>query len=59
MEDIDAPLTHLLQIEANPETSSFSFFETLVTHLMLRGNAYAEVQRTAAGDPVALWNLDP
>jgi len=59
MEDIDAPLSHLLQIEANPETSSYSFFETLVTHLMLRGNAYAEIQRNAAGAPLALWNLDP
>lgn len=38
MEDVDAPLAHLLQIEANPETSAFSFFETLVTHLNLRGN---------------------
>lgn len=59
MEDIDAPLSHLLQIEANPETSAYSFFETLTTHLMLRGNAYAEIQRSAAGDPVGLWNLDP
>ncbi|MBN9616257.1 MAG: phage portal protein [Acidobacteriales bacterium 59-55] len=59
MEDIDAPLSHLLQIEANPETSAYSFFETLTTHLMLRGNAYAEIQRSTAGDPVALWNLDP
>jgi HK97 family phage portal protein len=59
MEDIDAPLSHLLQIEANPETSAYSFFETLTTHLMLRGNAYAEIQRSAAGDPVSLWNLDP
>lgn len=59
MEDFDAPLTHLLQIEANPETSSFSFFEVLTTHLMLRGNAYAEIQRSATGDPIALWNLDP
>jgi HK97 family phage portal protein len=59
MEDIDAPLSHLLQIEANPETSSYSFFETLVTHLNLRGNAYAEIQRDKAGNVVALWNLDP
>ena len=59
MEDTDAPLAHLLQIEANPETSAFSFFETLVTHLMLRGNSFCEVQRTAGGDPIALWNLDP
>jgi HK97 family phage portal protein len=41
------------------ETSAYSFFETLVTHLNLRGNAYAEIQRNAAGDPIALWNLDP
>ena len=59
IEDIDAPLSYLLQIEANPETSSFSFFETLITHLLLRGNAYAQIQRNAAGDPIALWNLDP
>src|ERR1700678_1774439 len=58
-EDIDAPLSHLLQIAPNDETSTYSFFETLVTHLMLRGNAYAEIQRTAAGDVVGLWNLDP
>src|ERR1700733_1618325 len=59
MEDIDAPLSHLLQIESNSENSSYTFFETLVTHLMLRGNAYAEIQRNFAGDGVALWNLDP
>jgi HK97 family phage portal protein len=59
MEDFDNPLAHLLQIEPNPETSAYSFFETLVTHTMLRGNGYGEIQRTAAGDPVALWNLDP
>lgn len=59
LEDIDAPLSHLVQIEPNPETSAFSFFETLVTHLMLRGNGYAEVQRTVSGDVVGLWNLDP
>jgi HK97 family phage portal protein len=58
-EDIDAPLSHLLQIAANDETSAYSFFETLVTHLNLRGNAYAEIQRNAAGDPLMLWNLDP
>jgi Phage portal protein len=59
MEDTDARLSHLLQLEANPETSSYSYFETLVTHLMLRGNAYSEIQRDAAGNPVSLWNLDP
>jgi HK97 family phage portal protein len=59
IEDFDNPLAHLLQIEPNDETSAYSFFETLVTHLMLRGNSYAEIQRNAAGDPLMLWNLDP
>jgi len=36
-EDIDAFLSHLLQIAPNDETSAYSFFETLVTHLNLRG----------------------
>ena len=58
-EDIDAALSHLLQIAPNDETSAYSFFETLVTHLNFRGNAYAEIQRNSAGDPLMLWNLDP
>jgi phage portal protein BeeE len=41
------------------QASAFTFFETLTTHIMLRGNGYAEIQRNAVGDPVALWNLDP
>jgi len=58
-EDTDIPLARLLQLEANPETSAFSFWETYIAHLMLRGNAYAEIQRAANGEVVALWNLDP
>ena len=54
MEDTDAPLAHLLPVAPNDETSAFNFFETL----NLRENAYAEIQRNAAGDPIALWNLD-
>jgi phage portal protein BeeE len=41
------------------QASAYTFFETLTTHIMLRGNGYAEIQRNAVGDPVALWNLDP
>jgi phage portal protein BeeE len=47
MEDFDNPLAHMLQIAPNDETSAYSFFETYVTHLLLRGNSYAEIQRTA------------
>lgn len=34
-------LYYLLHDEPNPEMSSFVFWETLMTHLLLWGNAYA------------------
>ena len=37
---IDHPLYRLLHDEPNPEMSSFVFRETLMTHLLLWGNAY-------------------
>ena len=39
----DHPLYLLLHDEPNPEMSSFVFRETLMTHLLLWGNAYAQV----------------
>ena len=38
---LDHPLYRLLHDEPNPEMSSFVFRETLMTHLLLWGNAYA------------------
>ena len=38
---IDHSLYRLLHDEPNPEMSSFIFRETLMTHLLLWGNAYA------------------
>ena len=56
----DHPLAFLLNHEPNPELNAFEFWETMVAHLELRGNAYAEIQRTAAtGDIFALWPLHP
>ena len=43
---IDHPLYLLLHDEPNPEMSSFVFRETLMTHLLLWGNAYAPVSYT-------------
>ena len=40
---LDHPLYHLLHDEPNPEMSSFVFRETLMTHLLLWGNAYAQI----------------
>lgn len=56
---IDEPLYHLLATAPNEETSSVTFWETMVTCLALRGNAYAQIQRDGNGQPVALWQLNP
>ena len=42
---LDHPLYLLLHDEPNPEMSSFVFRETLMTHLLLWGNAYAQIIR--------------
>ncbi len=56
---IDHPLYLLLHDEPNPEMSSFVFRETLMTHLLLWGNAYAQVIRNGRGDVTALYPLMP
>ena len=55
----DHPLYHLLHDEPNPEMSSFVFRETLMTHLLLWGNAYAQVIRNGKGEVIALYPLMP
>ncbi len=56
---IDNSLYHLLHDEPNPEMSSFVFRETLMTHLLLWGNAYAQIIRNGKGEVIALYPLMP
>jgi HK97 family phage portal protein len=56
---VDHPLYWLLHDEPNPEMSSFSFRETLMTHLLLWGNAYAQIVRNGRGEVIALYPLMP
>ena len=56
---LDHPLYLLLHDEPNPEMSSFVFRETLMTHLLLWGNAYAQVIRNGKNEIVALYPLMP
>lgn len=56
---LDHPLYRILHDEPNPEMSSFVFRETLMTHLLLYGNAYAQVIRNGKGEVVALYPLMP
>jgi len=53
------PLYRLLHDEPNPEMTSFAFRETLMSHLLLWGNAYAQVLRNARGEVIALYPLMP
>ena len=52
-------LYFLLHDEPNPEMSSFVFRETLMTHLLLWGNAYAQIIRNGKGEVIALYPLMP
>ena len=56
---IDHPLYLLLHDEPNPEMSSFVFRETLMTHLLLWGNAYAQIVRNGKGEVIGLYPLMP
>ena len=56
---IDHTLYHLLHDEPNPEMSSFVFRETLMNHLLLWGNAYAQIIRNGKGEVIALYPLIP
>ena len=56
---LNHPLYFLLHDEPNPEMSSFIFRETLMTHLLLWGNAYAQIIRNGKGEVIALYPLMP
>lgn len=50
---------NLLSDEPNPEMTSFVFRETLMSHLLLWGNAYAQIIRDGRGKVIALYPLLP
>lgn len=52
-------LYNLLHNEPNSEMTSFIFRETLMTHLLLWGNAYAQIIRNGKGEVLGLYPLMP
>ena len=56
---VEHPLYFLLHDEPNPEMTSFVFRETLMTHLLLWGNGFAQIIRNGKGEVVALYPLMP
>jgi len=53
------PLYYLLHDEPNSEMTSFVFRETLMSHLLLWGNAYAQIIRDGSGRVLELYPLLP
>lgn len=55
----DHPLYKILYRLPNPEMSSFSFRECMMTHLLLWGNAYAQIVRDGKNEILWLYPLLP
>lgn len=53
------PLNDILGREANSEMAAFTLRETLMAHVLLWGNGYAEIERNVRGDVIGLWPLMP
>jgi HK97 family phage portal protein len=55
----DHHLYNMLQYEPNGEMTAFSFRETMQAHLLLWGNAYAEIEYDGGGKAKYLWPIPP
>ena len=53
------PLYFLLHDQPNSEMTSFVFRETLMSHLLIYGNAYAQIIRNGRGNVLGLYPLMP
>lgn len=54
---IDHPVYSLLNEEPNEDMTRFTFFKTMVASVILRGNAYAYIERDSRGNAVQLIYL--
>lgn len=56
----DHPLNRVLAFETSPgEMGAKTFRKTMAGTVLLWGNAYAEIERTRAGDVGAMWFIEP
>jgi HK97 family phage portal protein len=55
----DHPVARIFGRAPNSLQTSVEFLEQMTAHCLLRGNAYAEIERDNRGAPVALWPLHP
>ena len=56
---LDHPLYPILHDEPNSEMTSFVWRETMLAHLLLWGNGYAQIVRNQRGEVIVLYPLMP
>ena len=57
--DYPNPLNKLVSISPSPNYTKYNFIETMMSHLLLWGNAYARIKRNGAARPFELEILNP
>jgi len=57
--DTSHPIYRILQVKPNRWQTPFEFRQMMQAHLLLRGNAYAEMLSTASASVSELWPLHP
>ena len=55
----DHPLYKILFRQPNPEMTSFSYWEVVMTHLLLWGNSYSQIIRDGKNNVLGLYPLLP
>ena len=55
----DHPLCRILHDEPNPDMTSFVFRETMMSHLLLWGNASAQILKARGGQVIGLFPILP
>jgi HK97 family phage portal protein len=55
----DRKIYRLMHDSPNPYMTAMAFREAMMAHVLLWGNAYAEIVRNGLGDVVELWPITP
>jgi HK97 family phage portal protein len=56
---VNHPAYKVVNGEANATMTNFVFWQTLMSHVLTWGNAYAEIEFDRAQRPIALWPITP
>ena len=54
---LEGDVANLLSLAPNPEMNAFMFRLFSIQNAIIQGNSYAEIERSNAGTPIALWPL--